>query len=52
MEVRSVGGEGVGSVGMQHQQLDRIAEIIMIELVVPDAVKLHGRLLRHHEIEP
>ena len=34
-----------------HQHLDRIAEIVMIELVVADAVQLHRLLRRQHEIE-
>ena len=40
-----------GAVGQHHQHLDRVAEIIMIELVVADAVQLHRLLRRQHEIE-
>jgi hypothetical protein len=36
---------------MEHQHLDRIAEIVVVELIVPDAVELHRGLRRHHEIE-
>ena len=35
----------------QQQHLDRVAEIIVIELLVLDAVQLHRRFRRHHEIE-
>jgi hypothetical protein len=34
----------------KQQHLDRIAEIIVVEPVVLDAVKLHRRVWRHHEI--
>jgi hypothetical protein len=34
-----------------HQNFDRVTEIIMIELVVPDAVEFHRFLRRQHEIE-
>ena len=38
--------ELTGAAVAQRQNLDRIAEITMVELVVIDAVKLHRRLGR------
>lgn len=35
----------------QQQHLDRIAKVIMIELVIADPVQPHRRLRRHHEIQ-
>src|SRR5262245_44514916 len=35
----------------QHQHFDRIAKIIMIELIVADAVELHRLLGRHHKVK-
>jgi hypothetical protein len=39
------------AVGHQHQHLDRVAEVIVIELIVADAVQLHRLVRRQHEIE-
>jgi hypothetical protein len=36
---------------MQQQDLDRVAEIIVVELVVADAVEPHWRRRRYHEDE-
>src|SRR5262245_3154317 len=35
----------------QHQYFDRIAKIVMIELIVTDAVKLHRLFRRQHEVK-
>ena len=40
-EVGADHGESVGAVVMQHQHLDRVAEIVVIELMVLYAVELH-----------
>src|SRR5439155_5858005 len=39
------------AIGMQQKHLDRIAEIVMVELVVADAMEAHRRRGRHHEVE-
>src|SRR5690606_4263170 len=39
------------SVDVQHQNLDRVSQIVVVELVVSDAVELHRFGRRHHEIE-
>lgn len=36
---------------MQHQDLNRIPEIIVIKLIVADAVQAHGCFGNYHEIE-
>ena len=42
----------MSAVVRKHQNFDRIAEIVVIELMVLDAVKLYrGGGRRHHEIE-
>jgi hypothetical protein len=38
-------------VAMQQQDLERVAEIIVVKLIVADAVEPHGRDRRHHEVE-
>jgi hypothetical protein len=40
------------AVAAQQEDLERIAEIIVVELVVADAVEPHRGVGRHHEIEP
>ena len=39
------------SVLVQHQNLDRITQVIVIELVVADSMEAHRRIRRDHEIE-
>jgi hypothetical protein len=39
------------AVAMQQQDLERVAEIIVVKLVVADAVEPHGRGRRYHEVE-
>jgi hypothetical protein len=36
---------------MQKQDLERVAEIVVVELVVTDSVKPHRCGRRHHEVE-
>jgi hypothetical protein len=36
---------------VQHKNFNRIAEITVIKLIVANAVKSHGRIRRHHEIQ-
>jgi hypothetical protein len=50
-EVRPHHMQFAAAVLAEQQHLDRIAEIVVVELVVLDAVKLHRRFRRHHEIE-
>ena len=50
-EMRPDHDELAGAAFMQQQHLDRVAEIIMVEPIAFDAVELHRRLGRHHEIE-
>ena len=38
-------------VAMQQQDLERVAEIIVVKLIVADAVEPHGCDRRHHEVE-
>jgi len=39
------------AVAAQQQDLERIAEVIVVELIIADAVKTHRCSRRHHEIE-
>ena len=58
-ELHTLAGAEVGAdysqrmraVVMQHKHLDRVAEIVVIELMVLDAVKLYRGCRGHHEIE-
>src|SRR5215216_6055830 len=50
-QVRSDDDPLGGPIGVQQEQLQRITEIIVVELVVADAVKPNWRAGRHHEIE-
>ena len=50
-EVGAEHSKRVSAIIMQRQHLDRVAEIVVIELMVPDAVKLYRRGRGHHEIE-
>jgi hypothetical protein len=46
-----LGPSTTSSLSPQQQHLNRIAEIIVIELLASDAVKLHRRVGRDHEIK-
>src|SRR5262245_45300098 len=39
------------TVAVQRQDPERIAEIVMVELIIADAVEPHRRSWRHHEVE-
>ena len=50
-DIRSDHDQLAVAVRAEQQHLDRVAEIIVIELLVLDAVKLYRGFRRHHEIE-
>ena len=43
--------DNVLALAAQQQHLDRVAQVIVIELVVADAMQPHRRLRRHHEVQ-
>ena len=40
-----------GAVGVQQEYLERISEVLVVELVVADSVKPYRGVGRHHEVE-
>src|SRR5262245_30674296 len=54
MALAQIGADGMklgGPVFQHHQNFYRVAEIVMIELIVADAMEFHRVLRRQHEIE-
>jgi hypothetical protein len=40
-----------GPIGVKHQNLNRVSEVIVIKLIVADAVQPHGGLGCYHEVQ-
>jgi hypothetical protein len=51
LQIRTYDDTLACSIFVQHQNFNRITQVTVIKLIIPDAVKSHGRIRRDHEIE-
>jgi hypothetical protein len=51
LQIRTYDDALACSIFVQHQNFNRITQVTVIKLIIPDAVKSHGRIRRDHEIE-
>ena len=51
LQIRTYDDVFACTIFVQHENFNGITQVTVIKLIIPDAVKSHGRIRRDHEIK-